>query len=58
MIKIIYKELPIDEIYYLNRFEFSPTGSEKDFYYSPEQVKARRELFEQQSRYTAPYRTY
>ena len=34
MIKIIYKELPIDKIYYLNRLEFSPTGSEKDFYYS------------------------
>ena len=34
MIKIIYKELPIDEIYYLNRLEFSPTGLEKNFYYS------------------------
>tara|TARA_R110002020_G_scaffold430332_1_gene639992 strand:- start:65 stop:493 length:429 start_codon:yes stop_codon:yes gene_type:complete len=32
MIKIIYKELPIDKISYLAREEFSPTGPEKDFY--------------------------
>ena len=32
MIKIIYKELPIDQISYLNRAEFSPTGPEKEFY--------------------------
>jgi len=32
MIKVIYKELPIDEISYLNRDEFSPTGPEKYFY--------------------------
>ena len=38
--------------------QLEKTAIEKDFYYSPEQVKARRELFEQQSRYTAPYRTY
>ena len=32
MIKVIYKELPINEISYLNREEFSPTGPEKGFY--------------------------
>ena len=32
MIKVIYKELPIDKISYLNRDEFSPTGPEKEFY--------------------------
>ena len=32
MIKIIYKELPIDQVSYLARSEFSPTGSEKEFY--------------------------
>ena len=32
MIKVIYKELPINEISYLDREEFSPTGPEKDFY--------------------------
>ena len=32
MIKIIYKELPIDQISYLTRKEFSPTGPEKGFY--------------------------
>ena len=32
MIKVIYKELPIDQISYLNRAEFSPTGPEKEFY--------------------------
>ena len=32
MIKVIYKELPIDKISYLNREEFSSTGPEKDFY--------------------------
>ena len=32
MIKVIYKELPIDKISYLAREEFSPTGPEKDFY--------------------------
>ena len=34
MIKIIYKELPIDQVSYLTRPEFSPTGAEKDFYHS------------------------
>ena len=34
MIKIIYKELPINQISYLTREEFSPTGLEKDFYHS------------------------
>ena len=32
MIKIIYKELPIDQVSYLTRPEFSPTGPEKNFY--------------------------
>ena len=32
MIKVIYKELPINEISYLDREEFSPTGPEKGFY--------------------------
>ena len=32
MIKIIYKELPIDQVSYLTRTEFSPTGGEKGFY--------------------------
>ena len=32
MIKLIYKKLPIDEISYLNRKEFSADGAEKDFY--------------------------
>ena len=32
MIKIIYKELPIDQVSYLTRTEFSPTGPEKEFY--------------------------
>ena len=32
MIKIIYKELPIDQVSYLTRSEFSPTGPEKEFY--------------------------
>ena len=32
MIKVIYKELPIDKISYLNREEFSSTGPEKEFY--------------------------
>ena len=32
MIKVIYKELPIDQVSYLTRTEFSPTGSEKEFY--------------------------
>ena len=32
MIKVIYKELPIDQVSYLNRTEFSPTGPEKEFY--------------------------
>jgi len=26
MIKVIYKELPIDQVSYLTRTEFSPTG--------------------------------
>ena len=32
MIKVIYKELPIDQVSYLTREEFSPTGAEKEFY--------------------------
>ena len=32
MIKVIYKELPIDQVSYLTRSEFSPTGPEKEFY--------------------------
>ena len=32
MIKLIYKKLPIDEISYLKREEFSADGPEKDFY--------------------------
>ena len=32
VIKIIYKELPIDQVSYLTRPEFSPTGPEKEFY--------------------------
>ena len=32
MIKVIYKELPIDKVSYLTREEFSPTGGEKEFY--------------------------
>ena len=32
MIKLIYKKLPIDEISYLKREEFSADGAEKDFY--------------------------
>ena len=32
MIKLIYKKLPIDEISYLEREEFSADGAEKDFY--------------------------
>ena len=32
MIKLIYKKLPIDEISYLKREEFSADGGEKDFY--------------------------
>ena len=32
MIKVIYKELPIDQVSYLTRTEFSPTGPEKEFY--------------------------
>ena len=32
MIKVIYKELPIDQVSYLTRTEFSPTGGEKGFY--------------------------
>ena len=31
-LRVIYKELPIDKISYLNRDEFSPTGPEKEFY--------------------------
>ena len=34
MIKIIYKELPINQISYLTREEFSQTGLENDFYHS------------------------
>ena len=32
MIKIIYKELPIEDIVYLNREEFTENGPEKTFY--------------------------
>jgi len=32
MIKVIYKELPIGQVSYLTRPEFSPTGQEKEFY--------------------------
>ena len=32
MIKVIYKELPINQISYMTREEFSPTGPEKNFY--------------------------
>ena len=32
MIKVIYKELPIGQVSYLTRTEFSPTGPEKEFY--------------------------
>ena len=32
MIKVIYKELPIDQVSYLTLPDFSPTGPEKDFY--------------------------
>jgi hypothetical protein len=32
MTKIIYKELPIDQIHYLQREEFTENGSEKVFY--------------------------
>jgi ParB-like chromosome segregation protein Spo0J len=32
MYKLIYKKLPIDEISYLNRPEFSKNGPEKNFY--------------------------
>jgi len=30
--KVIYKEMPVEEISYLERPEFSPEGNEKDFY--------------------------
>lgn len=30
--KVIYKEMPIDQISYLERDEFSPTGNENRFY--------------------------
>ena len=32
VIKVIYKELPIGQVSYLTRPEFSPTGPEKEFY--------------------------
>ena len=34
MIKLIYKKLPINEISYLKREEFSENGPEKNFYNS------------------------
>jgi len=34
MIKLIYKKLPINEIHYLKREQFSEKGSEKNFYNS------------------------
>ena len=34
MIKLIYKKLPIDEIHYLQREQFSENGTEKKFYKS------------------------
>jgi len=40
--KIIYKELPIEDIAYLNREEFSEKGSEKAFYQHLKQSIAKR----------------
>jgi hypothetical protein len=39
--KIIYKELPIEDIAYLNREEFTENGSEKAFYQNLKQSIAK-----------------